>query len=202
MNIIIRLVGLTPRFFMRPPWDCLSILLLSSGLSTSFLHLFSPQNPVNNYINRIFQPAIALLVIPYISTFQNLLNIALASIPLVTTLLTTWGVLLLFFAIAFTQSFGLTRFNTRETGNVNFRSIPKANILLFRMTLGEGRSGLMEDFVSINPPYCTPGSRYFDGDCGDRVFAQVLFTTWKVLSTYLFTSLFISLVFDSFSHVY
>jgi hypothetical protein len=141
-------------------------------------------------------------MIPYIPAFGTLFNVAMASIPLVSTLLVTWFVLLLFFAIGLTQAFGLTRFGPHETGNVNFRNIPKALILLFRMTLGEGRTKIMEDFAAVVSPYCTVGERFFESDCGDAALARIFFISWKVLSTYLFTSLFISLVYESFSHVY
>jgi len=60
----------------------------------------------------------------------------------------------------------------------------------------------MEDFAAVVPPYCTVGARFFISDCGDAVLARVFFISWKVLSTYLFTSLFVSLVYESFSHVY
>ncbi|CAO2653436.1 Nn.00g028470.m01.CDS01 [Neocucurbitaria sp. VM-36] len=202
VNVMIRIFGFSLRFFFKRPWDSLSLVLVSSGLTTSFLHLGHPHNAMNTSVKQVFQTAIVLLVIPYISTFERLLNIALASIPLISTLLMTWFVLLLFFAIGLTQAFGLTRFGPNETGNVNFRTTPKALILLFRMTLGEGRTKIMEDFAAVVPPYCIVGERFFESDCGDAVLARIFFISWKVLSTYLFTSLFISLVFESFSYVY
>ena len=201
LNITIRIFGLSLRLFLKRPWDSLSLVLVSSGLTTSFIHLSYPHNTTNTYVNQILQDAIILLMIPYVPAFEGLLNIALASIPLISTLLVTWFVLLLFFAIGLTQAFGLTRFGPNETSNVNFRSIPKALILLFRMTLGEGRTRIMEDFAAVVHPYCTVGQFYFQSDCGDAVLARIFFLSWKVLSTYLFTSLFISLVYESFSQV-
>jgi Ca2+-binding EF-hand superfamily protein len=70
------------------------------------------------------------------------------------------------------------------------------------MTLGEDRTRIMEDFAAVVSPYCTVDEFYFESDCGDALLARVFFILWKVLSTYLFTSLFISLVYESFSHVY
>lgn len=48
----------------------------------------------------------------------------------------TWFVLFLVYAIALTQTFGLTRIGPNGNGNMNFRTVPKALILLFRMTCG------------------------------------------------------------------
>lgn len=201
-NTLIRLFGLSVQFFFKRPWDCFGFVLLPAGVISSVTHIILPQSTAAHVIKSIAQPAIALLAIPTIGTFRDLLNIAFASIPLVSTLLITWFVLLLFFAIGLTQAFGLTRFGPNETGYVNFRTVPNALILLFRMTLGEGRTKIMEDFASIVPPYCTFGERALESDCGDPTLARVLFITWKMLSIYLFTSLFVSLVFDSFSYVY
>jgi hypothetical protein len=202
LNTTIRIIGLSLRLFLKRPWDRLSLILVVCGLSTSAVHLRYPSSTIAARINSVAQIMIPLLIIPYVTAFRDLFEVAVASVPLISTLLVTWFVLLLFFAIGLTQAFGLTRFGTNETGNVNFRTVPKALILLFRLTLGEGRTKIMEDFAAIVPPYCTVGERYFESDCGDPVLARTFFIMWKVLSTYLFTSLFISLVYESFSNVY
>lgn len=114
----------------------------------------------------------------------------------------TWFVLFLVFAIALTQTFGLTRFGTYENGNLNFRTVPKALILLFRMSCGEGWNSIMEDFATITPPNCVVGQDFFKSDCGSAAWARVLFITWNIVSMYIFVSMFVSLIFESFSYVY
>jgi hypothetical protein len=52
---------------------------------------------------------------------------------------------------------------------------------------------IMEDFAVIVLLYRTVGPRYFEIDCGDAVLARLFFMSWKVLSMYMITSLFISL---------
>ncbi|KAF2465005.1 uncharacterized protein BDR25DRAFT_270829 [Lindgomyces ingoldianus] len=202
LNVIVRIIGLSWLQFIKRPWDLYGLISISGALSTSILQLCFRNNAAITQSKQILQDATCFLLIPYVPAFDELLNIVIASIPLLQTLLVTWFVLLLFFAISLTQVFGLTRFGANETGNVNFRNVPKALILLFRMTLGEGRTKIMEDFASIVPPYCTVGERRFDGDCGYAVLARVFFISWKVLSMYLFTNLFISLVYESFSYAY
>ncbi|KAF2827057.1 hypothetical protein CC86DRAFT_350319 [Ophiobolus disseminans] len=202
LNMVVRMAGLSLRHFIRRPWDILSLVFIIFGLITSSMHIRNPHDKNIGYMNSTVQDIIPIFVIPYVPAFRELFDIAVASIPLISTLLVTWFVLLLFFAIALTQAFGLTRFGTNETANVNFRTVPKALILLFRITMGEGRTKIMEDFATIVGPYCVVGYRYFDSDCGDRVLARLFFISWKVLSTYMFTSVFISLVYESFSNVY
>jgi hypothetical protein len=204
INVIIRMIGLSPRQFIKRPWDTLGLVLVTSVLVCTIIAQSSllRRSSITWNVLKFARGAVLLLMVPYVPAFQELFEVAAASIPLVSTLLVTWFVLLLFFAIGLTQAFGLTRFGPNETGNVNFRTVPKALILLFRITLGEGRTKIMEDFAAIVHPYCTVGTRYLETDCGDAVLARMFFISWKVLSMYLFTSLFISLVYESFSNVY
>jgi hypothetical protein len=110
--------------------------------------------------------------------------------------------LFLVYAIALTQTFGLTRFGPDETGNLNFRTVPKALIFLFTMSMGEGWNGFMEDFANVDKPFCTVGDKYFESDCGSPEWARALFITWNILSMYIFVNLFVSLIYESFSYVY
>jgi hypothetical protein len=146
--------------------------------------------------------SIALLLIPRNNQLDQLFKTAAASLAAIANLLATWLVLFLVYAIALTQTFGLTRFGSNETGNINFRTVPKALILLFRTSVGEGWNQLMEDFASIDHPYCTEGQFYFQSDCGSPEWARALFITWNIISMYIFVNLFVSLIYESFSYVY
>jgi len=133
---------------------------------------------------------------------DQLFKTAAASLPVISNLLATWLVLFLVFAIAMTQAFSLTRFGANETNNINFRSVPKALILLFRMSLGEGWNQIMEDYAGIEPPLCVEDDKFFDSDCGSKPWARFLFVAWNILSMYIFVNLFVSLIYESFSYVY
>lgn len=110
--------------------------------------------------------------------------------------------LFLVYAIAFTQAFALTRFGENESSNVNFRTVPKALILLFRVSIGEGWNQVMEDYAGIEPPFCVREASFFDSDCGSSKWARALFISWNIISMYIFVSLFVSMIFESFSYVY
>lgn len=146
--------------------------------------------------------SIALLLIPRNNQLDQLFKTAAGSLSAIGNLLATWFVLFLVFAIALTQTFGLTRFGTNESGNLNFRNVPKALILLFRMSCGEGWNSIMEDYARITEPYCVVGAEFYDSDCGSAAWARSLFIAWNILSMYIFVSLFVSLIFESFSYVY
>lgn len=153
-------------------------------------------------LHKLFLVSIVLLLIPRNNQLDQLFKTAAASLTAIANLLATWFVLFLVYAIAFTQTFGLTRFNENETGNINFRSVPKALILLFRMSTGEGWNQIMEDFANVVPPLCNNSHNFLEGDCGSPEWARALFISWNILSMYIFVNMFVSLIYESFSYVY
>ncbi|KAJ9661937.1 calcium channel protein [Neophaeococcomyces mojaviensis] len=201
-NIAIRIIGLTWNRFRRSSWDMFSLLAVTGSFITSLIALGNIQNRIFEQLHKLFLVSIPFLLIPRNNQLDQLFKTAAASLPLIANLLATWFVLFLVFAIALTQAFSLTRFGENENGNVNFRNVPKALILLFRMSIGEGWNTLMEDFAQIQPPFCVIGDTFFDSDCGSEGWARGLFVAWNIISMYIFVSLFVSLIFESFSYVY
>jgi hypothetical protein len=153
-------------------------------------------------LNKLFLVSIALLLIPRNNQLDQLFKTAAASLPVIGNLLATWFVLFLVFGIAMNQAFGLTKLGAQETHNMNFRDVPKSLILLFRASCGEGWNQIMEDFATMVPPLCTYDSNFLDDDCGSAAWARTLFIMWNIISMYIFVSLFVSLIFESFSYVY
>lgn len=153
-------------------------------------------------LNKLFLVAMTLLIIPRNNQLDQLFKTAAASLTAIGNLLATWFVLFLVFAIAMTQTFGLTKFGDNETNNLNFRDVPKALIFLFRTSCGEGWNQLMEDYATMRPPYCTSTDNFYTSDCGSAGWARSLFIAWNIISMYIFVSLFVSLIFESFSYVY
>ncbi|WPG99815.1 calcium-channel protein cch1 [Acrodontium crateriforme] len=201
-NIVIRIIGLSWTRFRRSAWDVYSVFAVGGVFVTTILLLTNFQQRDYSQAHKLFLVSIALLLIPRNNQLDQLFKTAAASFGAIANLLATWFVLFLVFAIALTQTFGLTRFGSQETGNLNFRTVPKALILLFRTSVGEGWNQIMEDYAQIAYPYCTIGERYFDGDCGSPDWARALFISWNILSMYIFVNLFISLIYESFSYVY
>lgn len=201
-NVAVRVIGLSWKRFRRSSWDLYSILSITGTVVTTLLDLSRYDNRLYNQLHKLFLVSIALLLIPRNNQLDQLFKTAAASLSAIGNLLATWFVLFLVYAIALTQTFGLTRFGNQESGNINFRNVPKALILLFRMSMGEGWNQIMEDFARITPPYCVTSTFFYDSDCGSATWARVLFFSWNILSMYLFVSLFVSLIFESFSYVY
>ncbi|TKA25748.1 hypothetical protein B0A50_05845 [Salinomyces thailandicus] len=201
-NIVVRMVGLSWTRFRKSAWDVYSLLAITGTFITTLLMLSDFANRDYSQLHKLFLVSVALLLIPRNNQLDQLFKNAAASFTAIANLLATWFVLFLVYAIALTQTFGLTRFNSNETGNINVRTVPKALILLFRTSVGEGWNQIMEDFAEVVWPFCTLGEHYFDGDCGSPEWARALFISWNILSMYIFVNLFISLIYESFSYVY
>lgn len=153
-------------------------------------------------LTKLFLVSITLLLIPRNNQLDQLFKTAAASLTAIGNLIATWFVLFLAYAIAMNQAFGLTKYGGQESKNVNFRDVPRALILLFRTSCGEGWNELMEDFATMEPPICSYNDEFFLDDCGSAPWARSLFISWNIISMYIFVSLFVSLIFESFSYVY
>lgn len=201
-NIIVRIVGLGWTRFRKSSWDLFSLVAVTGAIVTTILFLTNIKQATFNQLHKFFLVALVLLLIPRNDALDQLFKTAAASLQTIGSLLATWLVFFLVFAIALTQTFSLTRFGGKEDANINFRTVPHALILLFRFSCGEGWNQVMEDFAQINPPFCVEGETFFDSDCGSNPWARVLFVAWNIISMYLFVSLFVSLIYESFSYVY
>ncbi|KAF2145335.1 uncharacterized protein K452DRAFT_294991 [Aplosporella prunicola CBS 121167] len=201
-NIAIRIIGLSWMRFTRSSWDVYSLFSVSGTFVTTVLLLTNFNSNAYVSLHKLCLVSIALLLIPRNNQLDQLFKTAAASVGSIANLLATWFVLFLVYAIALTQTFSLTRFGENETNNVNFRTVPKALLFLFKMSSGEGWNENMEDFANIVPPFCVVGEEFYDGDCGSAEWARCLFISWNVLSMYIFMNLFVSLIYESFSYVY
>lgn len=202
-NIAIRLTGLGWTRFRRSAWDMYSLCcVFGAFVSTVVVLIVDHRKDEFVQIHKYFLVSIVLLIIPRNDALDQLFKTAAASLPVISNLLATWLVLFLVFAIAFTQSFSLTRFGEEAASDINFRTVPKALILLFRMSFGEGWNAVMEDYAEIEPPLCIENSDFFESDCGSKPWARFLFVAWNILSMYIFVNLFVSLIYESFSYVY
>ena len=201
-NIGIRIVGLGWARFRRSSWDVFSLIAVVGSLATSILLISNKTFEAYIQLHKFFLVAIVLLLIPRNDALDQLFKTAAASLTTIVNLLATWLVFFLVFAIAMTQTFSLTRFGGSEDTNQNFRTVPKALIMLFRFSTGEGWNQYMEDYATMVVPFCVEVSDFFDGDCGSTTWARCLFIAWNIISMYFFVNLFISLIYESFSYVY
>ncbi|KAA8897863.1 Ion transport protein-domain-containing protein [Sphaerosporella brunnea] len=172
--------------------DLYALVSVSGTTATTLLLLAGYQAPMFVQLQKLFLVSVVIMLIPRNDQLDHLFKTAAASLTSIGNLIATWFVLFLVYAIALTQTFGLTKIGSHSNQNMNFRTVPKALILLFRMTCGEGWNDIMSDYVVLEPSV----------DCGSPVYAHALFVSWNILSMFIFVSMFISLIFESFSYVY
>jgi hypothetical protein len=201
-NVVVRVIGLSWARFRRSSWDLYSVISVFGTFASTILLLTNFKSQIYVQAHKLFLVSIVLLLIPRNDALDQLFKTAAASLANIGNLLATWVVLFLVYAIALTQAFGLTRFGESESNNINFRTVPKALIMLFRMSCGEGWNQIMESYANIEPPLCVSDTSFFNSDCGSKSWARALFITWNIVSMYIFTSLFVSLIYESFSYVY
>ncbi|CAZ82135.1 unnamed protein product [Tuber melanosporum] len=200
-NLVVRVIGLTWSNFLKSRWDIYAIISVNGTFVTTLLLLAGYQERTFIQLQKLFLVSIVMMLIPRNDDLDHLFKTAAASLTAIGNLMATWFVLFLVYAIALTQTFGLTRIGPNGNGNMNFRTVPKALILLFRMTCGEGWNQIMSDF-EVSHPNCVYGENFYESDCGSQGYARALFVSWNILSMYIFVSMFISLIFESFSYVF
>ncbi|KAF3939441.1 hypothetical protein ABW19_dt0202920 [Dactylella cylindrospora] len=200
-NIVVRIVGLTWEQYIKSRWDVFGLFIVTGTFGTTVAILAIEKAPIFVQFQKLFLVLNTLLLIPRNNQLDQLFKTAAASFQAIGNLLLTWLVLFLVYAIALVQSFGLTRLGENGDGNKNFRTIPNALVVLFRMSCGEGWNQIMYDY-SVTSPNCVISSNFFNSDCGSKGYARFLFISWNIISMYIFVSMFVSLIFESFSYVY
>lgn len=188
------------RVFIENRWN-IFCLFVSLGAWISTIVSF-PTNPGSTFmnINKLFLVAMLCFVFPRSNRLIEILKFGSASFPQIFSLLFTWFVMFLVYAIAMNQVFGMTKIGPNTSGNINVRSVPKALILLFRCSMGEGWNYIMEDFT-LDAPFCENADEIDNTDCGNKQLAYLLFMSWNVISMYIMLNLFVSLILDNFSYM-
>ncbi|ODQ55958.1 hypothetical protein SAICODRAFT_47407, partial [Saitoella complicata NRRL Y-17804] len=203
-NIAFRIIGLRWANYRRNYWN-LYDLVITFGTAVTTLSQFFVSNSKHGTLlqfQKLFLVGVCLNLIPKSDNLDQLFKMAAASLPTIGNLIATWCVLFVAYAIAFTQIFGLTRIGPNGSDNINFRTVPKALILLFRMSTGEGWNSIMHDYAVSYPNCILVFNDFANTDCGSKPWAYALFISWNIISMYIFVNMFVVLVVDNFSYVY
>lgn len=188
------------KVFLVNKWNLFCCLIsFGSWLSTILSYHVEAGSIFINF-NKLFLVGMLVFVFPRSDRLNQLLKFASASFPQLASLLFTWFVMFMVYAIAMNQVFGMTKIGENTTGNINVRSVPKALILLFRCSMGEGWNYIMVDFT-LEAPFCESTEKLDDSDCGNKQYAYLLFMSWNIISMYIMLNLFVSLILDSFSYI-
>jgi voltage-dependent calcium channel len=198
MDVAMKFIEIGPLAILRSPshlfWS-ISVggMLVSSILAT---YMFTEVWAQFRYIHGLFLVINALQLISRSGSFRYTVIDISADIPAILDVLIIWVVFLLAFAIAMTQTFGITRFGPLDGPFINFRTVTNAVILLFRLGFGESWNKFMEHFAATKPPLCVQGSTILDDDCGNETLSRFLFISWNILCTFLFLNSLVAVVYE------
>lgn len=200
VHMILLQFSLGARVFYSNKWNLVMMFVIITALALTCLSFGVSDKTVFTNINKAFLVAVLCMIIPQVDMLNQLIKYGSTGLFSLISLLYTWLVLFLVFAIALNQLFGLTRLGENTTGNLNARTVTKALIMLFRNSFGEGWNQIMIDF-EVEEPYCY-NNGYSDSDCGSKTLALVLFICWNIVSMYIFLNILISVVITNFSYIY
>lgn len=200
LNCIMLSTAQGHRAYILNKWNVFQFLVSFGAWITTILSFPINSASVFNNFNKLFLTAMLIFIFPRSNRLSQLLKFASASFPSLLSLMFTWFVVFMVYAIAMNQVFGMTKIGANTTDNINVRSVPKALILLFRCSFGEGWNYIMDDFA-LESPRCTSDVSIDESDCGNKQYAYILFMSWNVISMYIFLNLFVSLILDSFSYI-
>ncbi|CCH62514.1 hypothetical protein TBLA_0H02290 [Henningerozyma blattae CBS 6284] len=192
--------GIKIRFKSRWNITRVIIVLVSFALLVGIPSV-SKYNYWYKNIANTFHLLIFLFVIPENDTLYELLETAMASIPSIVSLSYTWAILFLIYSIATNQVFGLTKIGPNTSHNINFRTIFKSMLALFKFSFGEGWNYIMDD-LTLEEPYCSFVDGMNETDCGSKIYAYLFLMSWNIVSMYIFVNMFVSLIVSNFSYVY
>ncbi|BFZ57617.1 calcium channel protein [Savitreella phatthalungensis] len=200
VNLAIRRIALRSRLFWSSWWNVYNLAITIMAFAAT-LTVLNTDDPTAIIVQKVFLVLTCMNLITMVDSLDQLFKMAIASLPDLVSIFATWLVLFIAFAIAMNQIFGLTKIGDNGSHNLNFRTVSKSLISLFRMTNGENWNSLMHDFA-VEPPYCTVSTDFLQSDCGSRAWAYFLFIAWNVLSMYIFVNVVLTVVFHHFSFVY
>ncbi|GLB42802.1 putative calcium channel [Lyophyllum shimeji] len=202
IDVVVRFFGLGWKSFRANGWNIFDIVVAGGSFITTLIFQFGTPGLAVQQLQRLFLVSIAFKLVQRANSLNMLFKTAVASLPVIISLLGLWLVLFIFFSILCVEVFSLTKWGSGETRNKNFSSVGSSMVMLAFMSVGEGWNQYMHDYT-ITYPRCTNNADdVTESDCGSERWAFALFIAWNLLSMYIFVNLFTGVVVENFSYVF
>ncbi|KII90373.1 hypothetical protein PLICRDRAFT_173801 [Plicaturopsis crispa FD-325 SS-3] len=202
IDITVRFTGLGWRSFRANGWNMFDIAVGGGSFATTLIVRFGSPGFVVQQLQKLFLVSIAFKLVQRTNSLNTLFKTAMASLPVILSLLGLWLILFIFFATLFVEVFSMTKWNSAETRSQNYSTMGSALVMLAFMSTGEGWNQYMHDYALVYPR-CTNSSAIDpDSDCGSIGWAFTLFIAWNLLSMYIFVNMFTGVVVENFSYVF
>ncbi|KAG8896276.1 calcium channel protein, partial [Tulasnella sp. 403] len=136
IDITVRVCGLGLRSFRANGWNLFDVVVVSGSFATTVPIVFGSQGFTVEQLQKLFLVCIAFKLVQKQNSLNRLFKLSISSLPAILKLLLLWIFLFLFFAIVSVEVFGLTRWESAETHNQNYRSVANALLMLVFMSVG------------------------------------------------------------------
>ncbi|KAJ6589250.1 Ion transport protein-domain-containing protein [Mycena capillaripes] len=201
VDVLVRLFGLGWPSFRSNGWNVFDFVVAGGSFVTTLIVRFGTIGFVTQQLQKLFLVCIAFKLVERTNSLNKLFKTAVASLPVIFSLLGLWFILFLFFGILFLEVFALTKWNSGETRSQNFSTMGSTLVMLTFFTTGEAWNQYMHDFA-LEYPRCTNSDSAEESDCGSIGWAFTLFIAWNLLSMYIFVNMFTGVVVENFSYVF
>ncbi|TFK38523.1 high-affinity cell membrane calcium channel [Crucibulum laeve] len=202
IDVSVRWYGLGWRSFRANGWNLFDIVVAGGSFITTLVVRFGSSGFITQQLQKLFLVSIAFKLIQRTNSLNMLFKTAVASLPVILSLLGLWLILFIFFAILNVEVFGLTKWGGAENRNQNYFSLGSAMVMLAFQSTGEGWNQYMHDFDLTYPRCTNSGVDESESDCGSTEWAFTLFIAWNLLSMYIFVNMFTGVVVENFSYVF
>ncbi|KAG6896195.1 hypothetical protein C0992_009768, partial [Termitomyces sp. T32_za158] len=135
-DVLVRLFGLGWKSFRSDGWNLFDIVVAGGSFITTLVVRSGASGFVTQQLQKLFLVSIAFKLVQRNNSLNMLFKTAVASLPVIISLLGLWLILFIFFAILFVEVFSLTKWNSGETRNKNYNSISSALVMLAFMSVG------------------------------------------------------------------
>ncbi|KAG6899490.1 hypothetical protein C0993_009751 [Termitomyces sp. T159_Od127] len=136
LTLFVRLTGLGWKSFQSDGWNWFDIIVAAGSFITTLVVRAGASGFVTQQLQKLFLVSIAFKLVQRNNSLNMLFKTAVASLPVIISLLGLWLILFIFFAILFVEVFSLTKWNSGETRNMNYNSIGSALVMLAFMSVG------------------------------------------------------------------
>eukprot|EP00741_Cyanophora_paradoxa_P000465 tig00000405_g453.t1 len=202
LEAVVKLYGLGPRVYLSSTWDALDgavTFLGILGLAAEALNVGIGPNSLRAL--RLIRMSRLLRLARHIRGVRVLFATLYHSLPALCSV----GLLILLIIYVY-GIVGVWLFRhvmiegaAELSDDVNFRTLPRAMVTLFRMTTGENWDYIMWDHMRDEASGCDPGVPF--KECGSPVVAPVFFCSFMFLAFSIGNNLFIAVVLDAFDAV-
>ncbi|KAJ6472696.1 Ion transport protein-domain-containing protein [Mycena vitilis] len=201
VDVLVRLFGLGWLSFRSNGWNVFDFIVAGGSFVTTLTVRFGTIGFATQQLQKLFLVCIAFKLVERTNSLNKLFKTAVASLPVILSLLGLWFILFLFFGILFLEVFALTKWNSGESRSQNFSTMGSTLVMLTFFTTGEGWNQYMHDYALVYPR-CTNSGSEENSDCGSVGWAFTLFIAWNLLSMYIFVNMFTGVVVENFSYVF